>query len=432
MDVATPVDADPRSSRLVEAEHAFHAGEFDRASELAEQLLADRTEEERALLILGAVALGRHRHASALEYTERAIDAWAHEGAPVPAALWHNRGIALGGLGRIDDALPALAAAVEMAPNHRQYRASLALILHAAGRQDEAFAISIAATGAPENVVAAAIAFERGDLDGCARILDIARPGFEGGIREQLSVKQWEELKTYHAYLGSLVAYRRRHPEPPGRSREPLYVIGDSHTLSPARFPVRFAGCAMVTQPRLVFGVKLWHLARARKGGPSLYAAAFGRALAALPPGATAVMSVGEIDSRADEGFLPVLRRANAMEPGPMRERIDEVVRDALDFASAAARETSVRLHVVNVPAPRADVDGRTVEDSRDVARIVAAVNEAIDAAAHERGMFIVDVYGRSLGSEGCAAPGHHLDAVHLLPGVFGQAAQAKTARRAR
>ncbi|MGE3960535.1 MAG: tetratricopeptide repeat protein [Dehalococcoidia bacterium] len=417
-----PTRLGDRDVRLATAEAAFGRGDMAAADEQARRLIADDAEDARALLIAGAVALTRRRHDEALTLADRAVAAWT-DGA-IPASLWHNRGIALGGLGRIEDAVPSLAEAVQAVPHHRQYRTSLAMLLHASGRRDEAFEVAVAATGAPESVVAAAIAFERGELAICERLLDLARPGFEAGIREQLNEKQWTELKTYHRYLGRLTTFRRRHPEPPTRSRTPLAIVGDSHTLSPARLPLRVDGRPYVAVPRLVFGVKVWHLARARRGDPNLYATAFAMALAALAPGTVAAMSVGEIDCRVDEGFLPVLRREGNLTPEAIRERVHPAVHDAVAFAAAAAEAAGVSLRVITVPAPRGDRAGRSAEDTRAVAEVVRAVNEAIGEAAAAAGAGVLDLHRYTAGPDGIAKPGLHLDSVHLLPPVLGRAAR--------
>ncbi len=425
MSSLTPVPERTREEHLASAEAAFLAGEVEGAAAHASLMLQTDPEDGRALLILGATAIARRRHAEALGYTDRAIARWRRDGEAVPAALWHNRGISLGGLGRIDEAIMALTAAVEGVPNHRQYRTSLAMLLHAAGRQDESAVLALGAAGAPENIVGAAIAYERGDLEAARRILDITRAGFVAEVREQLAEGQWRELRTYRTYLDSLLTYRRAHPEPPTRSREPLYVVGDSHVLSPARLPIRFAGRPMVAIPRLVFGLKAWHLAQAYAGRSNLYAAALSRALHALPRGSSAALSVGEIDCRADEGFLPALRRDGALDPAGMREAISATVTDALAFAGEQACAAGLDLHVVNVPAPRRDLPGRDAEDARAVVEIVRAYNDALFEVAAAAGICVVDVYGQSVAGDGLAVPGAHLDSVHLMPSVLAKAVLA-------
>ena len=140
-------DSASRAERLVAAEDAFTRGDFVAAEASTRSMLADDPTDGRALLIAGAIALARHAHRDALDLTDRAIAAW-RDGNP-PASLQHNRGIALGGMGRLDEAVEALAAAVSVVPNHRQYRTSLAMLLHAAGRREESFEVAAAASGAP-------------------------------------------------------------------------------------------------------------------------------------------------------------------------------------------------------------------------------------------------------------------------------------------
>ena len=253
---------------------------------------------------------------------------------------------------------------------------------------------------------------------------DTSLPGFERGARDQLAEKQWQELRTYHRYLDALVGYRGRNAEPPSGSRTPLFVVGDGHSLSPARFPLRLGGRPYVAAPRLVFGVKAWHLARAHRGDANLYASAFATALAALPSGSMAAMSVGEIDPRAEEGFLPVLRRAGIDTAEERRARVAPAVADALAFAAQAARQANVTLVAITVPAPRPDVSDRASEDARDVAGIVRLVNDSLREAASDLGVGVIDVYAHTLGADGFAKQDLHLDSVHLLPSVLGKASR--------
>lgn len=419
---AAHLEAGIRDGRLAVAEMAFAAGDLAGADAAVQLILADDPDDAHALLIAGAVALARRAHHDALDLTDRGIAAWRD--GERPGSLWHNRGIAFAGLGRIDEAVEALATAVGVAPNHRQYRTSFAMLLHAAGRHTEAFEVAAAAPGAPENVVAAAVAFEVGDLAACRRLLDASRSGFERGIRDQLAEKQWDERRTYHRYLDRLLAFRQRHPEPPTKSRRPLHVVGDSHSLSAARFPLRFDGRPYVALPRLVFGVKAWHLARAHRGDANLYASSFAAALAALPPGSVSAMSVGEIDTRPDEGLLPVLRLKGIDRTEGRRAHIVPAIVDALAFAACVAAEAGVSLAAITVPAPRGGLTERSPADTRDVAEVVQLVNEAIRDAARDLRLGVIDVYEHTVGADGLARPGLHLDSAHLLPPVLGKAAR--------
>src|SRR3546814_20007400 len=105
--------------RAEEAEAAFRAGDTDRASAVASRLPLARPDDARALLILGASALARHRPAEALPHTDRAIAEWDGD---VPPALPHTRGYALGAPVRLAPATPSLAAHLEVGEHHRPYR----------------------------------------------------------------------------------------------------------------------------------------------------------------------------------------------------------------------------------------------------------------------------------------------------------------------
>jgi hypothetical protein len=84
----------------------------------------------------------------------------------------------------------------------------------------------------------------------------------------------------------------------------PLYVLGDSHCLSAAWNVVTVAGQQRLLVPKLVTGVKQWHLRAESDFYPK---ANFFSAVDSIPDGADVILSVGEIDCR--EGMLMAVER---------------------------------------------------------------------------------------------------------------------------
>jgi len=84
----------------------------------------------------------------------------------------------------------------------------------------------------------------------------------------------------------------------------PIYVCGDSHTLSSAWSIVVLNGAPRLLVPRLVTGVKHWHL---RQDSDFYPRANFLSALKSIPEGAEVIFIIGEIDCR--EGILLAVER---------------------------------------------------------------------------------------------------------------------------
>ena len=104
-----------------------------------------------------------------------------------------------------------------------------------------------------------------------------------------------------------------------GRGAKALYVCGDSHVLSSAYAVIRPGGEPRVLVPRLVTGVKQWHL---RSESNFYTKEIFRRSLATVPDGSEVMFLIGEIDCR--EGILV------AVEKGVYRD-VEEGMRTTLN-----------------------------------------------------------------------------------------------------
>eukprot|EP01032_Pedospumella_encystans_P026298 gene26298-29707_t len=84
----------------------------------------------------------------------------------------------------------------------------------------------------------------------------------------------------------------------------PIYVLGDSHSVSPAWSVLSVRGEARLLVPRLATGVKHWHLRAESDFYPRAH---FQNMVASIPPGSEVILNIGEIDCR--EGILLAVER---------------------------------------------------------------------------------------------------------------------------
>ncbi|KNC53266.1 uncharacterized protein AMSG_08756 [Thecamonas trahens ATCC 50062] len=106
-------------------------------------------------------------------------------------------------------------------------------------------------------------------------------------------------IRNEHAYyccIAQLLAYPTSVPDP---EMPVVYVAGDSHSQTPAWRVVALNGTPHLLVPRLVTGLKIWHLREESRFYPK---ANFWRVIDTIPDGATVLTMFGEIDCR--EGFL--------------------------------------------------------------------------------------------------------------------------------
>jgi hypothetical protein len=86
--------------------------------------------------------------------------------------------------------------------------------------------------------------------------------------------------------------------------KNPIYIVGDSHVMSPAWGIITVNGVPRLLIPRLVTGIKHWHLRKDSNFYPKLN---FEFAIKNIPDGSDVIFIIGEIDCR--EGLLLATER---------------------------------------------------------------------------------------------------------------------------
>ena len=107
--------------------------------------------------------------------------------------------------------------------------------------------------------------------------------------------------------------------------QNPIYVVGDSHVMSPAWGIMTVNGKARLLIPRLVTGIKHWHLRKESNFYPKLN---FEFALKNVPDGSDVIFIIGEIDCR--EGLLLATERDKYKNIGEGMDRTTSIFMDVL------------------------------------------------------------------------------------------------------
>lgn len=179
----------------------------------------------------------------------------------------------------------------------------------------------------------------------------------------------------------------------------PLYLVGDSHSLSPAWRSVRYRGTEHLLVPRLVTGCKIWHL---REASDFFTRANFEAACKAIPDGSSTIFMFGEIDCR--EGLLVAIER---MRYPTLEAGVAHTIRIYIGVlkALAASRKFTILVH----PIPP------VLNETR---HIVTIFNKQLaEAVKKERNLHMLDFFSQLVSSDGSAlADGLQLDGTHMHP----------------
>lgn len=222
----------------------------------------------------------------------------------------------------------------------------------------------------------------------------------------------------YHIYarfIADLIAFRAAHPELyEGPVQGAIHAIGESHSLTPSQLVIN----GQRVQSHLMMGCKAYMLAN-EQGESWQYH--FKRIVQGLPKNEAVIAIFGEIDCRPGEG---IMSQWAARADYAMEQEVSTLVAAYVKFVKLAQLKRLAPTYVCGVPAPHAaalaDIPaGKTGED---LIRLIRQFNECLAAEADRQGLPFIDIYAATVGSDGWAHDGVHIDDVHLTPAVVAKA----------
>lgn len=181
----------------------------------------------------------------------------------------------------------------------------------------------------------------------------------------------------------------------------PVYLVGDSHCLSPAWESMSLEGQMRRIVPLLITGCKIWHL----RDDSNFHAKTnFYRALECIPKGATVIFVFGEIDCR--EGILQeVLKGTYASSTVAIKKLIDIYIKRILETIKA---RSLTHLYVHQIP-PVLDATRAIVREFNELLAL------KIRSLHHDK-LSWLDFQDKLLTTEGDFNLTYALDDTHIHP----------------
>ena len=127
------------------------------------------------------------------------------------------------------------------------------------------------------------------------RVIEPVREGWEFHLTT---------IRNEHAYYCCIAQLMHFHSLPLPFHLKPIYVAGDSHSLAPSWHTVKFRGEERLLVPKLVTGLKIWHLREESVFFPKRN---FWNVIDTIPPYSDVILLFGEIDCR--EGLVSSLHK---------------------------------------------------------------------------------------------------------------------------
>lgn len=213
-------------------------------------------------------------------------------------------------------------------------------------------------------------------------------------------------MQAYSNLIMKLLKFKENRPIQPRK----IHHIGESHCLSYAHQNVTVDEHEYTIEPDIIYGLKMFHLADPK---PSRYKAAFIHKIHNIPKSSLVWISVGEIDTRFDEGFL----RATSGDVDAIGKLINSVVLNFVKYLKDINTELGHRIFLLNIPAPIYNLN-LSPEDNEQVRLTVSLCNDALIRFASPT-FTVLDVYNLTKSDSLYSNSLYHIDNIHLAPSIL-------------
>lgn len=469
---------------IIRAERHFNNGEFVAASEICEELCRQNVNRGPALYLLGLISARggrleeahakmsealrlhpaaphlRHDLVSLCARMGRDDEAEAHlqdliDRNPEDAGSYEHLALVQKGRGRTDEAIASFRKALEIAPDAVGAHQALGGLLYQQGDLEAALEHLLAARAAKpagedpyqnlgmtllglgryeellaldpkqartagqrfnETVLKALLAWQEGDIAGCERHVADARPF----ARIPDRAPNRRVFTALFNYLQKLLEIRKLNRRLYRAADAPeIFALGDSHCLMAAHTGIPVAGVDHRVVPRMVLGCKAYHLVSPRLSPQRI---AFERTLARLPERAKVIVILGAGDLLHDDGIIGFLRRSPEADPS---ETAGELARSY--FARLRQLVEASRLSLIVMSPPPSNMSRSTlpeVERGR-YEQVIRTFQQELRESVAGAGRPYIDLFAATRDEEGKTRPKFYVDAQHVRPSLFVEAATA-------
>lgn len=199
-----------------------------------------------------------------------------------------------------------------------------------------------------------------------------------------------------------------------------LHILGESHSLSPTNVGITLGDTHYLGQTHFLMGIKMYHLARPNA---SYHARLLEARLATLPQNANLLFTIGEIDSRPDEGIWK-----NSYRKGqPYAPVVDATVTGYIRYLQHTLKDKApASVTIQGVPAPHYSLEkSKDPGDPEQFLAMIRYLNHQLKQQAQQAGFRFLDVYAATVDEATGKSHGeHHIDAYHLKPSFYANADQ--------
>ena len=231
----------------------------------------------------------------------------------------------------------------------------------------------------------------------------------EVGIKNRINKKAQQFCEAYSTFINSLI---EKKPTFLAINKNKIYHIGESHCLSYAHHEVTVDQQTFFISPMITFGTKAYHFAKQQENSFKVITR---RNLDKIPNNSVVLISIGEIDCRANEGLIQAAQKTGE----PLEKLIQETVGGYITWFLAANEKNKHRYNFLNVPAPVYKIQ-HTLSANQQVANVIRVFNKTLRKTLSDHYLELIDVYQPTANKTYFSNNRYHCDAIHLDKRILG------------
>jgi hypothetical protein len=231
------------------------------------------------------------------------------------------------------------------------------------------------------------------------------------------NVSEYKELMTFFTYIVRLFSVWQDTKNLYGKAdnKTVLYVIGESHSLSLSNLNLEIDGDHFLATTQLVMGIQMNHLANPKS---SHRAACVAEYVNKNPPNSSYLFTIGEIDSRHDEGIWKHCLKYDKSYKQAIISTVDGYLKFIWDITE---KRKPNKIVIQGVPAPN-NIDANFLgELETTFLEMIRFLNDYLRESAFRYGFCFLDTYTATKAENGKSNCKFHIDTVHLSPLFYSQ-----------
>lgn len=194
-------------------------------------------------------------------------------------------------------------------------------------------------------------------------------------------------------------------------SAEVIYVFGESHSLSLTRLSFNIENNSYSVKNKFLKGIKMYHLSNSNK---NYLSKSFLEHLSYIPNKSNLIFTIGEIDSRPNEGIW----KNSYHKKIDYHLVVDNTVDGYIEFLFENLSKVEPDLVIIQgIPAPGYElVEDMNPYNEEEFLDMIAYLNSRLKLKSLAAGYIFLDVYAATVNDKGTGNGKWHLDGFHLTP----------------